>query len=264
MVVDNVHPERLDFRADRLKDRRVLVVGGSSGIGAAAVRRFALEGASVVAIARREERLAELCKEVTAEGGEASFVVGDVTREESVAEAISTAVERLGGLDGAFNVAGVGAAGRIHELDAAAFDRVVAVNLRGTFLAMKHQISAMLAGGGGTIVNTSSISGLVAAPELPAYGAAKWGVNSLTMSAAVGYAAQNIRVNAIAPSATLSEMLERWLPTDEAKRAMAARTPLNFIALPDDMARVALFLLSDEARWITGTVLPVDGGASAA
>jgi NAD(P)-dependent dehydrogenase (short-subunit alcohol dehydrogenase family) len=113
-------------------------------------------------------------------------------------------------------------------------------------------------------VNTSSISGLVAAPELPAYGAAKWGINGLTKSAAVGYAAHNIQVNAIAPTATLSEMLERWLPTDEAKAAMAAQTPLNFIALPDDMARVALYLLSDESRWITGTVLPVDGGASAA
>jgi NAD(P)-dependent dehydrogenase (short-subunit alcohol dehydrogenase family) len=140
----------------------------------------------------------------------------------------------------------------------------MAVNLRGTFLAMKYQIRAMVESGGGSIVNTSSIGGLVAAPALTSYGASKWGVNSLTKSAAVGYAGDNIRVNAIAPAATLSEMLERWLTTDEAKRAMAAQTPLNFLALPDDMARVALFLLSDESRWITGTVLPVDGGASAA
>ncbi|MQY06678.1 SDR family NAD(P)-dependent oxidoreductase [Actinomadura macrotermitis] len=263
MAVDNINPTPLAYKGDRLKGRRVLVVGASSGIGAAAVRRFAAEGAAVIATARREERLAALCKEVTAEGGDASFVVGDVTDEESIAEAVNVAVERMGGLDGAFNAAGVGGAGRLHETEAADFDRVVAVNLRGTFLAMKYQIRAMLAGEGGAIVNTSSIGGLVAAPALTSYGATKWGVNSLTKSAAVGYAAQNIRVNAIAPAATLSEMLEQWLPTDEAKRAMAAQTPLNFIALPDDMARVALYLLSDESRWITGTVLPVDGGASA-
>jgi NAD(P)-dependent dehydrogenase (short-subunit alcohol dehydrogenase family) len=122
----------------------------------------------------------------------------------------------------------------------------------------------LLESGGGSIVNTSSIGGLVAAPQLPAYGASKWGVNSLTKSAGVGYASDNVRVNAIAPATTLTEMLEGWLTTDEAKRAMAAQTPLNFIALPDDMARVAMFLLSDESRWITGTVVPVDGGASAA
>jgi NAD(P)-dependent dehydrogenase (short-subunit alcohol dehydrogenase family) len=263
MAVDNTNPNPLDIRGERLKGRRIVVVGGSSGIGAAAVRRFAEEGASVVVSARREDKLATLCKEVEVAGGQASYVVGDVTSEESVEETVATAVQRMGGIDGAFNVAGVGGAGALHEISVEDFDRVIAVNLRGTFLAMKYQIRAMLAGGG-SIVNTSSIGGLVAAPALPIYGASKWGVNSLTMSAAVGYAADNIRVNAIAPAATLSEMLEQWLTTDEAKRAMAAQTPLNFIALPDDMARVALFLLSDEARWITGVVLPVDGGAAAA
>jgi NAD(P)-dependent dehydrogenase (short-subunit alcohol dehydrogenase family) len=262
--VDNTNPKPLEIRGDRLRGKRILVVGGSSGIGAAAVRRFAEEGASVVASARREDRLATLCKDVEAAGGDASFVVGDVLSEESMAETVATTVERLGGLDGAFNTAGAGGAGRLHEIDTEAFDRVIAVNLRGTFLAMKYQIRAMLESGGGSIVNTSSIGGLVAAPQLPAYGASKWGVNSLTKSAGVGYASDNIRVNAIAPATTLTEMLEGWLTTDEAKRAMAAQTPLNFIALPDDMARVAMFLLSDESRWITGTVVPVDGGASAA
>lgn len=264
MAVDNTNPAPLEITGDRLRGKRILVVGGSSGMGAAAVKRFAEEGASVVVSARREDRLATLCKEVEAAGGEASFVVGDVRSEESVEETVTTAVARLGGLDGAFNAAGVGGAGSLHETATEDFDRVMAVNLRGTFLAMKYQIRAMVESGGGSIVNTSSIGGLVAAPALTSYGASKWGVNSLTKSAAVGYAGDNIRVNAIAPAATLSEMLERWLTTDEAKRAMAAQTPLNFLALPDDMARVALFLLSDESRWITGTVLPVDGGASAA
>jgi NAD(P)-dependent dehydrogenase (short-subunit alcohol dehydrogenase family) len=263
VAVDNINPSPIEIRADRLAGRKVIVVGASSGIGAAAVRRFAAEGAGVVAAARRTDRLADICAEVTAAGGQASFVACDVTLVESVAEAVAVAADRLGGLDGAFNLAGTGAVGPIHELKAEDFDRVMAVNLRGTFLSMKYELKAMLESGGGAIVNTSSIGGLLATPDLPAYGASKWGVNSLTKSAAVGYAPHNIRVNAIAPAATLSEMLEMWLPTDEAKRAMASQTPLNFIALPDDMARVALFLLSEEARWMTGSVVPVDGGASA-
>jgi A-factor type gamma-butyrolactone 1'-reductase (1S-forming) len=263
MAVDNIHPEPIEYEGTRLKGRRILVVGGSSGIGAAAVRRFANEGARVVVGARREDRLAEVCKQAADEGGEASYVVCDVRDEESVAEAVSTTVERLGGLDGAFNVAGVGGNGRLHTMDTALFDEVIKVHLRGTFLAMKYEISAMIESGGGSIVNSSSIGGLLATPDLVPYGAAKWGVNSLTKSAAVGYASDNIRVNAIAPASTLTEMYERWLPTEEDKRKIAALTPLNFIALPDDMARVAMYLLSDEARWITATVLPVDGGAHA-
>lgn len=263
MAVDNVHPAPIEYEGTRLTDRKILIVGGSSGIGAAAVRRFAREGARVVAAARREEKLAEVCKEVIAEGGHASYVVCDVKDEESVATAVSTAVERLGGLDGAFNSNGVGGHTNLHTAEVELFDEVIAVNLRGTFLAMKYEIRAMIEGGGGAIVNTSSIGGLVGAADLVPYSAAKWGVNSLTKSAGVGYAADNIRVNAIAPAATLTEMYERWLPTDEDKRRIAALTPLNFIALPDDMARVALYLLSEESRWITATVLPVDGGAYA-
>jgi A-factor type gamma-butyrolactone 1'-reductase (1S-forming) len=260
---DNLHPAPLDIRAERLKGRKILVMGGSSGIGAAAVRRFAAEGASVVVTARREDRLTDLCKEVVEDGGEASYVLCDVLDEGAVAAAVDTAADRLGGLDGAFNTAGTGTIGEIHQTSAEDFDQVVAVNLRGTFLSMKHELRVMLQNGGGSIVNTSSVGGLGANPILPAYGASKMAVNSLTMSAAVGYAPYNIRVNAIAPAATLSEMLEVWLPTEEAKRSIAVQTPLNFIALPDDMARVALMLLSDEARWITGVILPVDGGASA-
>jgi len=143
-----------------------------------------------------------------------------------------------------------GAAKPLHEIPAEKFDEVVSVNLRGTFFAMKYEIEVMRQGGGGAIVNTSSIGGLVAAPDLSDYGATKWGLNSLTKSAAIAYAPDNIRVNAIAPGATLSEMLAKWLPTDEAKLRVASAAPLKFLALPDDMARVALFLLSEEARWI--------------
>jgi NAD(P)-dependent dehydrogenase (short-subunit alcohol dehydrogenase family) len=263
MPVDNVHPEPLEFEGNRLLGRRIIIVGASSGIGAAAVRRFSREGARVVAAARREELLAQVCKQVNDEGGDTSYVVCDVKDEAGVEAAVGTAVERMGGLDGAFNTAGVGGHGKLHTMETALFDEVVAVNLRGTFLAMKYEIRAMLDSGGGSIVNTSSIGGLVAAPDLLPYGAAKSAVNSLTRSAGVGYGPDNIRVNAIAPASTLTEMYERWLPTEEAKREIAALTPLNFIALPDDMARAALLLLSDETRWVNATILPVDGGAHA-
>jgi NAD(P)-dependent dehydrogenase (short-subunit alcohol dehydrogenase family) len=264
MPVDNIHPKAIEFDAQRLAGKRTLVVGASSGIGAAAVRRFALEGATVVAAARREEQLSDLCGEVDAAGGKVSYVVCDVRDEDSVADLVSVTVDRLGGLDSAFNAHGVGGTLKpIHEVSVDEFDETVAVNLRGTFLAMKYQIDAMRRNGGGSIVNTSSIAGLVASPQLPDYGATKWGLASLTKSAAIAYAPDNIRVNAIAPGATSTEMLAKLLPTEEILRHVASASPLNFVALPDDMARVALFLLSEEARWITGVVLPVDGGASA-
>jgi A-factor type gamma-butyrolactone 1'-reductase (1S-forming) len=264
MHVDNIHPKAIELDAQRLVGRKTLVVGASSGIGAAAVRRFALEGASVIAAARREDRLSALCDEVAAAGGDVSYAVCDVTDEDSVAKLVTVAEERLGGLDSAFNAHGVGGAAKpLHEVPAAEFDTVVSVNLRGTFLAMKHQVEAMRRNGGGAIVNTSSIAGLVAAPALPDYSATKWGLSGLTKSAAVAYAPDNIRVNAIAPGATLTEMLGELASTEQAKQMIASAAPLQFLALPDDMARVALFLLSEEARWITGVVLPVDGGASA-
>jgi A-factor type gamma-butyrolactone 1'-reductase (1S-forming) len=260
----NLYPTPLEYTGRRLEDKVIVVFGASSGIGAAAVTRFAREGATVVAAARRVGRVEALARAVVEDGGSASSAVCDVRREEDIERTVRTTVERYGRLDGAFNNAGIpGGARPIHRLHAGDLDEVLAVNLRGIALCLKHEIAALLElGRGGAIVNTSSVGSFGGNPTLPDYGAAKAAVNHLTRSAAVGYGEHGIRVNAVAPGATSSEMLDPWIATPE-NRAAWATAPIPFIALGDDMARVALFLLSDEARWITGQVLPVDGGARA-
>jgi NAD(P)-dependent dehydrogenase (short-subunit alcohol dehydrogenase family) len=259
------HPSKLTTTFQRLADKVVLVTGASSGIGEASARLFAAEGAKVVCAARRTERLSAIVRELKGQGLEATAVTCDVTDEVSVEAAVAAAVDAYGRLDAAFNNAGHGGIrGAIHTLDVDAFDRVMNVNLRGVFLCLKHEAAAMVAQGlGGSIVNTSSIGGLVGGAGNSIYAASKWGLAGLTKCAALDYAAGGVRVNAIAPGPTRSEMFDRWIRTDEAREQMAAATPMNYIADPDDMARAALFLLSDDARWTTGAILPCEGGISA-
>jgi NAD(P)-dependent dehydrogenase (short-subunit alcohol dehydrogenase family) len=257
-------PPPLALASTRLAGKVVLVTGASSGIGAAAVRRFAEEGATVVAAARRADRLADLSRELSDAGLAVSAVACDVRDEDSVAQAVATVVERHGRLDGAFNNAGVGGAHvPFTELSTEKFDQVIATNLRGVFLCMKHEIPAMLASGGGAIVNTSSIGGLVGGAQNGDYAASKWGLAGLTKCVALEYARRGIRVNAIAPGPTDSEMFGRWMNTEARREMIADAMPMNYIAHPDDMARAALFLLSEESRWTTGVILPCEGGASA-
>jgi NAD(P)-dependent dehydrogenase (short-subunit alcohol dehydrogenase family) len=257
-------PPPLSLRSTRLENKVVLVTGASSGIGAAAVRRFAEEGAIVVGAARRADRLAELARDLTAEGLAVSGVECDVRDEGSVERAVTEVVARHGRLDGAFNNAGVGGAHvPFADLRTEKFDEVIATNLRGVFLCMKHEIPAMLASGGGSIVNTSSIGGMVGGAQNSDYAASKWGLAGLTKCVALEYARQGIRVNAIAPGPTDSEMFGRWMPTEDRREMIANAMPMNYIAHPDDMARAALFLLSEESRWTTGAILPCEGGAHA-
>jgi NAD(P)-dependent dehydrogenase (short-subunit alcohol dehydrogenase family) len=258
------NPPPLAFTANRLDGRVILVTGASSGIGEAAARLFAAEGAHVVAVARRRERIEALTQELRDEGHQAAPIECDVRDEASVKDAVAFAVSHFGRLDGAFNNAGAGVPwAPLHECAADAFDQVIGTNLRGVFLCMKYEIAAMLKSGGGAIVNTSSIGGLVGAAGNSIYASSKWGLAGLTKCAALDYARANIRVNAIAPGPTRSEMFDGWMPTEEARAALAAATPMNYIAHPQDMARAALFLLSDESRWTTGTVLPCEGGLAA-
>jgi NAD(P)-dependent dehydrogenase (short-subunit alcohol dehydrogenase family) len=257
------HPPPLALVSSRLAEKVTFVTGASSGIGRAAALRFAAEGAKVVAASRRKDRLDQVVAEIRHQGGEALGVECDVTDEDSVRRAVAATVEQFGRLDCAFNNAG-GPGGQrpLHELDTGWFDLVMATNLRGPFLCMKYEIPAMLANGGGAIVNTSSIGGLVGGPRNSDYGASKWGLAGLVKCAAMDYARRGIRINAIAPGPTRSEMFDAWMPDDDARAEMADQFPLNYIAHPDDMARAALFLLSEESRWTTGCVLPCEGGAS--
>lgn len=260
-----LHPPPLELSARRLQDRVTIVTGASSGIGAAAVRRFAQEGAKVIAAARRAEAIEALASGLREQGCEVRAQVCDVREDESVRRLVDATLDHYGRLDCAFNNAGVGGGHRaLHELDVQKFDAVIATNLRGVFLCMKYEAAAMLGCGGGSIVVTSSVGGLIGAPANADYAASKWALAGLVKCAALDYARRGIRVNAIAPGPTDSEMFGRWLPTEAARATLAAQMPMNYIAHPDDMARAALFLLSDESRWTTGAILPCEGGRAAA
>jgi NAD(P)-dependent dehydrogenase (short-subunit alcohol dehydrogenase family) len=263
-AADNLRPAPLQIGTRRLEGKTILIFGASSGIGADAARRFAAEGASVVVAARRRDRLEALVAELRADDAQAEAVAVDVTDEDAVRAAVQTTVDRFGRLDGAFNNAGLlGENKLLVETDSGHVRRVIDINLLGTYYCMKHEIPAMIECGGGSIVNTASVGGLVGVAFFPGYSASKWGLIGMTKSAALGYGKDNVRVNAIAPAATMTDMYDGWLPTDEAKARVASRSPMGQIALPDDVARAALFLLSDESRWTTGSVVVVDGGLTA-
>ena len=264
-VISTAHPNHnpapITLEARRLEQKVIFITGASSGIGEAAARRFAAEGAGVVVGARRKDRLDQLVDEVTASGGDALAVSLDVTDESSVARAVEAAVERFGRLDGALNNAALSGSGKpIAETDSEYVRQVFDVNLMGTYYSLKYEIPAIVAAGGGSIVNVSSVGGIIGMPNISEYITSKWGVIGMTKSVALEYAASGVRVNAIAPGSTKTDMYDAWLPTPEAQAAVAAYSPMNQIALPDDMARVALFLLSEESRWTNGTVIAADGG----
>lgn len=244
-----------------MQDKVVIVTGGTSGIGRAAAQLFAREGANVAVAARREEEGDAVAAQIVADGGRAIFVRTDVSVSEDHRNLVESTVEAFGRLDLAFNNAGTEQFGQsIADLDEDEWDRVLRVNLTGVFLSMKYQIPAMLASGGGAIVNTSSVGGLVANPGLSAYQASKHGVIGLTKVAALECATQNIRVNALCPGGTRSEMFDRWVEDPDVHAQVIAAHPIGRFSEPIEQAEVALFLLSDAASYVTGVAMPVDGG----
>jgi A-factor type gamma-butyrolactone 1'-reductase (1S-forming) len=239
-----------------------LITGASRGIGAATARLFAQEGATVVLASRSEEELARIVEEIRANGGEVMAAKTDVAEAASVETLIKRTVDAYGRLDIAVNNAGIAGGNKpLVEVTEEVFDRVIAVNLKGVFLAMKYEIPAMLASGGGAIVNLSSTVGLVGTGAgIAPYIASKHGVVGLTKTAALEYAGQHIRVNAVAPGTTLTSVNERWIADEQIRQRLTSGIPLGRVADAAEVAEAILWLCSDAASYVTGVTLPVDGG----
>jgi NAD(P)-dependent dehydrogenase (short-subunit alcohol dehydrogenase family) len=245
-----------------MRGRVALVAGASKGIGAATAEAFATAGAAVVLGARDIAALEAVAKRIEAAGGRATAVRTDVADTESMRALIDAAVTTYGRLDAAFNNATDGPLpAPLADIDVGEFDRGIATNIRGTFLGMKFQIPAMLASGGGAIVNMASIAGLNATANLAAYVAGKAGIIGLTKVAALDYADQGIRVNVVAPGPILTHHLAAAGP--EAQRLAGLSTPMRRTGTAAEVASAVLWLCSAQSSFVTGTVLPIDGGQSA-
>ena len=230
-------------------------------MGAVTARAPAAEGASVVFCGRRAEEGREVERSIRDAGGDALFVQADVTREDEVAALLATVESRHGRLDYAFNNVGTASSpAPLHELRTSDFELVMQTNLLGNFLQLKHEIPLMLKGGGGAIVGNSSIAGLRALGGLSHYSAAKHGLNAMYCAAAIDYAKRNLRINVVCPGFIKTEKAMRVSGNNE--HLFDARIPMGHIGQSGDVADAVLWLLSDEARYVTGTVVPVDGGQS--
>jgi NAD(P)-dependent dehydrogenase (short-subunit alcohol dehydrogenase family) len=251
-----------------LDGKAALVTGGASGIGRATSVAFAREGARVLVQDRNEAGAAETVGLINAAGGQAVSIGGDVTVEADVAAMVAKALAGFGRIDCAFNNAGVAPAAvgsaqqRTHELSLESWSRLIDINLTGVFLCLKHQIPPMLAQGGGAIVNTASVAGLVGLPTAPAYVASKHGVIGLTKTAAMEYARDGIRVNAVCPGYVLTPMTK-----DGAARRgeeLLSKVPMHRLGQPEEIAEAVAWMCSDRASFATGSFYTVDGGYYAA
>jgi NAD(P)-dependent dehydrogenase (short-subunit alcohol dehydrogenase family) len=237
-----------------------LVTGGSRGIGRATAVLFAQSGAKVV-IGDVDPAGDETVEAIKRDGGEVIFVKTDVSDEGDVKNLIATAVKTYGGLHCAFNNAGVlPPTVMLVEMEESTFDQTLAVDLKGVFLCMKHEIAHMLQSGGGAIVNTASIAGLIAEPGISAYIAAKHGVIGLSKAAAVEYANEGIRVNALAPGLVSTAMTKAWFDDPNMSTHFIANTPIGRVSQPAEIAGMVLFLCSDFASFTVGQTFVIDGG----
>lgn len=252
----------------RLNGKTAIITGASVGIGRACADRMSEEGCAIALLDRDERRGAEAAAAIIERGGRARFWSCDVASEFSVAVAISAAAAHFGRLDILVNNAGISGPNKpTHELTEAEWDSVQAVNVKGVFFCTKHAIPHMRAAGGGSIINLSSIYGLVGAADVPPYHASKGAVRLMSKTDALLYAPDKIRVNSIHPGFILTPMVESFLAeqadSDAAMKMTAALHPLGHIGDPDDIAWGVVYLASDEAKFVTGAELVIDGGYTA-
>ncbi|MEC3952718.1 glucose 1-dehydrogenase [Nocardia sp. CDC153] len=249
----------------RFAGKVVLITGATSGVGAAAARRIAAEGGSVVLGARGKEAGDRMAEEIRAAGGRALFVPADVTVEAEVARLTDAAITEFGRLDAAFNNAGaVNAFGPVENIDEAGWRADLELNLTAVYYGLRHQVPALAASGGGAILNNASNLGVVGMAQVAPYVAAKHGVVGLTRAVALEAADRSVRVNALVSGAVDTPAFRDSMgATPEGEAAIAALHPLGRIAQPHEIAAFCAYLLSDEASFITGAALTIDGGFTA-
>jgi len=242
-----------------------LVTGGNSGIGKVSALEFARRGARVVIAARRKDEGLEVVDIIRSAGGVAEFVQTDISDKRQVDATIAHTIKLFGRLDFAFNNAATlgSPAPPLHEYSQELWNDVVAVNLTGTFLCMQAEITHMMTNGGGSIVNTASIHGMVGNPSNLAYTTSKWGVIGMTKAAAKGYGQYGIRVNAVSPGLTHTPMVESFVNDEEHLNKALEKYPLGRVGQPKEISEAVVWLCSDSASFITGVNLPVEGGFTA-
>ena len=252
---------------ERLSRKVAFITGGGTGIGRACALAFAAEGAQIALAGRRKEPLAAVTREIELSGGKALAITCDVADRKAVDAAIARVVLHFGHLNVIVNNAGAVMVGTAEETSEEDWSRVLATNLTGTFLVSRAAIPALRKSGGGSIVNIGSYLGIVARRQRAAYCAAKAGVAGLTRAMALDHAQDNIRVNCVCPAIVETEMallsLSKARDPEAARRQRIAELPLGRFGKPEDIALMALYLASDESSWVTGTVIPIDGGQTA-
>jgi NAD(P)-dependent dehydrogenase (short-subunit alcohol dehydrogenase family) len=247
---------------NELKGKVAIVTGGSSGIGRATVELFCEEGAAVVVADVQDAAGQALADQLSKCGHTVNYVHADVSRDADVAAMVHLALSRYGRLDVLFNNAGIeGEQAPTADATLENWERVIDINLKGVFLGLKHGIRAMLDHGGGSIINNASVAGLVGFAGIPAYAASKGGVVQLTRTAALEYATSGVRVNCLCPGVIQTPMVERFTHGQpEAEAQMRAMEPIGRTGTAREVAELALFLASDRSSFVTGAIVPVDGG----